>query len=602
MSSVCMGESRELLISTSMDRDVKCWDLETLDCCWTLPSLGGFVYSLTFSPVDTGSLALGVGDNMIRVWSTLSIQNRYDTKTFWQGIKSKVTALSWHPLKEGHLAFGTDDGKVGIYDSYSNKPPQISSSYHRKTVYTLAWGPPVPPLSFGGEGDRPSVTLYSCAGEGVILQHNPWKLAGEANDIDKVIRDTNGIKGHQLVFCTSELLHQCLAGAELIDWSSASSHGWTVGSGVPFVDAVAVVWEREFGVSSADVEKVKLLHQQVKSVENPAATANIPIKQLLFHLSHDLTLAVLSSVALARGETVTAMLGALTRCRDATHFTLMRELCRLLLPKGMQSVSSLKAQLDHTDTHSIAAVQSLEAFVCYFQLYEMWWNQSNERPSETQPEKAALPQPSVARLQRDAQNPSEPAAVNGTGPQDTADEEQGAIPTEEGSDTLEEEPCRSQEAMLASACAVLISETHAALQTTRSVIEEIQLRLSSMMQQHLRAAATPEEQQKELHALPESGSEHEATAASQSGASTAESTLTSLIASVSEYNKQLAEIPEHIKRYPFPDVIECCLVILHMGRDSASALPEDLQRRCLALLHKYGTAASVIKARHKFCA
>ncbi|MGH0148960.1 UNVERIFIED_CONTAM: hypothetical protein FKN15_072205 [Acipenser sinensis] len=409
--------------------------------------------------------------------------------------------------------------------------------------------------------------------------------------------------GHQLVFCTSELLHQCLAGAELIDWSSASSHGWTVGSGVPFVDAVAVVWEREFGVSSADVEKVKLLHQQVKSVENPAATANIPIKQLLFHLSHDLTLAVLSSVALARGETVTAMLGALTRCRDATHFTLMRELCRLLLPKGMQSVSSLKAQLDHTDTHSIAAVQSLEAFVCYFQLYEMWWNQSNERPSETQPEKAALPQPSVARLQRDAQNPSEPAAVNGTGPQDTADEEQGAIPTEEGSDTLEEEPCRSQEAMLASACAVLISETHAALQTTRSVIEEIQLRLSSMMQQHLRAAATPEEQQKELHALPESGSEHEATAASQSGASTAESTsLTSLIASVSEYNKQLAEIPEHIKRYPFPDVIECCLVILHMGRDSASALPEDLQRRCLALLLKYGTAASVIKARHKFCA
>lgn len=1180
MSSVCMGESRELLISTSMDRDVKCWDLETLDCCWTLPSLGGFVYSLTFSPVDTGSLALGVGDNMIRVWSTLSIQNRYDTKTFWQGIKSKVTALSWHPLKEGHLAFGTDDGKVGIYDSYSNKPPQISSSYHRKTVYTLAWGPPVPPLSFGGEGDRPSVTLYSCAGEGVILQHNPWKLAGEANDIDKVIRDTNGIKhklsphtdlswkpdgkilaignedgsievlqapalrllcsiqqhhkiinvlrwhhehgsqpdashllasgsnnatvyvhnlksvietpsdtpvlvtepyrslvghtakitslawsphhdgrlvsvcydgtaqvwdvlkeeaicnyrghrgrllcvqwspvdpdlvwtggddftvqewavskqehtkppkgkksielekkrglqpkpkakkkkkpagkghvagdqggrgaeegaseqeeeqedvpvktehtpttaavskeprcrqpdaivseknrnggkgfsfvareslkdekqrekqaeapvkkkkprsilpistsmdhrsredqqrdcltlaavrhsqalpsncvpgsgahiqlglfgdraalytmfeeegrshiegghyeslnslllwkgdlagalqvaiekgeltehlvavspmagyqvwvraveafvkqlcfqeqyvkaasyllsvhkvyeaidllksqqlyreaialakarllpedpvmkslyttwaailerdghysnaakcylaadstydaakviakkgdvmslktaaelalivgenalsnslalrcarelltaqdwlgarevlqaqesllGHQLVFCTSELLHQCLAGAELIDWSSASSHGWTVGSGVPFVDAVAVVWEREFGVSSADVEKVKLLHQQVKSVENPAATANIPIKQLLFHLSHDLTLAVLSSVALARGETVTAMLGALTRCRDATHFTLMRELCSLLLPKGMQSVSSLKAQLDHTDTHSIAAVQSLEAFVCYFQLYEMWWNQSNERPSETQPEKAALPQPSVARLQRDAQNPSEPAAVNGTGPQDTADEEQGAIPTEEGSDTLEEEPCRSQEAMLASACAVLISETHAALQTTRSVIEEIQLRLSSMMQQHLRAAATPEEQQKELHAVPESGSEQEATAASQSGASTAESTsLTSLIASVSEYNKQLAEIPEHIKRYPFPDVIECCLVILHMGRDSASALPEDLQRRCLALLLKYGTAASVIKARHKFCA
>lgn len=33
--------------------------------------------------------------------------------------------------------------------SAKNKPPQISSTYHKKTVYTLAWGPPTPPLSSG---------------------------------------------------------------------------------------------------------------------------------------------------------------------------------------------------------------------------------------------------------------------------------------------------------------------------------------------------------------------------------------------------------------------------------------------------------------------
>nr|XP_060621501.1 gem-associated protein 5 isoform X2 [Anolis sagrei ordinatus] len=190
-------EDRELLLSTSMDRDVKCWDLFTLNCCWTMPSLGGFVYSLAFSAVDAGCLAVGVGDGMLRVWNTLSVNNYYDVKTFWQGIKSKVTALSWHPTKEGCLAFGTDDGKVGIYDTYSNKPPQISSTYHKKTVYTLAWGPAVPPLSFGGDGDRPSVTLYSCAGEGIVFQHNPWKLSGEAHDINKLIRETNSVK-HKL--------------------------------------------------------------------------------------------------------------------------------------------------------------------------------------------------------------------------------------------------------------------------------------------------------------------------------------------------------------------------------------------------------------------
>uniref|UniRef100_A0A672SYH1 Gem nuclear organelle associated protein 5 n=1 Tax=Sinocyclocheilus grahami TaxID=75366 RepID=A0A672SYH1_SINGR len=193
MSSFRSGD-RELLLSTSMDREIKCWDLASLECCWTLPTLGGFVYCLSFSPVGTGCLALGIGDSMIRVWNTLSIQNQYDIKTFWQGIKSKVTALAWHPIKEGTLAFGTDDGKVGINEVYSNKPPQISSTYHHRTVYSLSWGPPVPPMSFGGSGDKPSYSLYSCAGEGVIFQHDPWKLSGEASNIDKLIRDTNNIK------------------------------------------------------------------------------------------------------------------------------------------------------------------------------------------------------------------------------------------------------------------------------------------------------------------------------------------------------------------------------------------------------------------------
>ncbi|XP_040295988.1 gem-associated protein 5 isoform X2 [Bufo bufo] len=190
-------EGKELLLSTSMDRDVKCWDLGSLSCCWSLSSLGGFVYSLAFSPVASGCLAVGVGDGMLRIWNSLSVVNAYDVKTLWQGIRSKVTALSWHPTKEGSLAFGTDDGKVGIYDVFSSKPPQISSTYHKKTVYSMSWGPPLPPFSFGAEGDRPPFTLYSCGGEGVIFQHNPWKLTFEAQDINKLIRDTNEIK-HKL--------------------------------------------------------------------------------------------------------------------------------------------------------------------------------------------------------------------------------------------------------------------------------------------------------------------------------------------------------------------------------------------------------------------
>lgn len=50
----------------------------------------------------------------------------------------------------------------------------------------------------GAAGEKPTCSLYSCAGEGVILQHDPSRLSAEASDIDQLIRDTNNIKvGHQ---------------------------------------------------------------------------------------------------------------------------------------------------------------------------------------------------------------------------------------------------------------------------------------------------------------------------------------------------------------------------------------------------------------------
>lgn len=46
----------------------------------------------------------------------------------------------------------------------------------------------------GAAEGKPACSLYSCAGEGVILQHDPSKLSAEASDIDNLIRNTNDIK------------------------------------------------------------------------------------------------------------------------------------------------------------------------------------------------------------------------------------------------------------------------------------------------------------------------------------------------------------------------------------------------------------------------
>ena len=69
------------------------WDPQHLRSLHTLPTLGGFAYSLAISPLDPGTLGIGVGDNMLRVWQTASSVGPYEALVLWQGIKSKVMVV-----------------------------------------------------------------------------------------------------------------------------------------------------------------------------------------------------------------------------------------------------------------------------------------------------------------------------------------------------------------------------------------------------------------------------------------------------------------------------------------------------------------------------
>ncbi|ESO89430.1 hypothetical protein LOTGIDRAFT_234283 [Lottia gigantea] len=188
--NICASSKDENhLYTISMDRLIGVWSLKTMSCINTLPSLGGYLYTIKSSPVDPGRLALGVGDSMIRVWNTNNKTNSFDFQSLWQGIKSKVTCLSWHPSKESWLAYGTDDGRVGIYDVFSQKPPLLSGTFHRKTVYVVAWGPP----SKCTEENFSNFSLYT-VGDGVILEHHPKVMSKEATNINKIIESANGKK------------------------------------------------------------------------------------------------------------------------------------------------------------------------------------------------------------------------------------------------------------------------------------------------------------------------------------------------------------------------------------------------------------------------
>ncbi|EGW06055.1 Gem-associated protein 5 [Cricetulus griseus] len=809
-------DGKQLLLSTSMDRDVKCWDMATLECCWTLPSLGGFAYSLAFSPVDVGCLAIGVGDGMIRVWNTLSIKNNYDVKNFWQGVKSKVTALCWHPNKEGCLAFGTDDGKVGLYDTCSN----------------------------------------NCGGEGIVLQHNPWKLSGEAFDINKLVRDTNSIRyklpvhteiswkgdgkvmalgnedgsieifqvpnlkllctiqqhhklvnaivwhhehgsrpelscliasgsnnaviyvhnlrtvlesnsespvtitepfrtlsghtakvtslawsphhdgrlvsacydgtaqwaveatgkqlcfqdqyvkaasyllsihkvyeavellksnhfyreaiavakarlrpgdpvlkdlylswgsilerdghyaiaakcylgatsaydaakvlarkgdaaslrtaaelasiageselaaslalrcaqelllvknwvgaqealglleslqGQRLVFCLLELLCRHLEEKQPPEVRSPSSvyHQWATGSEGTLVQRVTDVWRSTLSVDTP--EQCRAALQKLQDVKYPSATSNTPFRQLLLHVCHDLTLAMLSQQAASWEEAVPALLQAVLRSYTSGNFTLMQEIYSAFLPDGCDHLRDKLGDL----SLATAAFKSLEAFFIYGQLYEVWWALCGP-----------VPESSIWVKSTASEEQGEPE--DSTSAKDT---EPGATALPQSSQPPDPGLKLSAETEhLLSACRELFSERHASLQTFQRTVAEIQETLAEMIRQHQKSQLCkamadgpnrddPSQETEQLPSQPQSPSREERKTPVS---------LPELTRRLTEANERIAEFPESIKAWPFPDVLECCLVLLHIGSQCPGAVNPEMQQQAQELLQKYG--------------
>ncbi|XP_058807144.1 gem-associated protein 5-like [Phymastichus coffea] len=152
--------------TVSQDRQVICSSIvhgETI-IEYKVPTMGGFVYCMSACSVDTSQIAFGVGDNMIRLWNLSEpYEKSIDLQILWEKIMGKVRALAWHPEKENLLAFATDEGRIGVYDTNVKKPPILYRLYHRYTVYRIGWGP-APHLN--------EHALYSCADYEVVYYNH----------------------------------------------------------------------------------------------------------------------------------------------------------------------------------------------------------------------------------------------------------------------------------------------------------------------------------------------------------------------------------------------------------------------------------------------
>ncbi|KAL6431847.1 hypothetical protein ACFW04_007362 [Cataglyphis niger] len=129
---------------------------------YKIPTQGGFIYCMGACSIDTTRIAFGVGDAMLRLWNLSEPHAKtFDIVLHWQKIKGKIRAVSWFPDDENIIAFGTGEGRVGVFDAIgtSNKPPILYRQYHRNTIYKLEWA------MLG-----PDYFLFSCA-EGELVAY-----------------------------------------------------------------------------------------------------------------------------------------------------------------------------------------------------------------------------------------------------------------------------------------------------------------------------------------------------------------------------------------------------------------------------------------------
>ena len=115
-----------------------------------------------------GAGQVAVGDQTIRVWNTGHPTDLYDCTSLWRGLQTKVTCVKWHPVADGRLGFALDDGRVGVYDTFSGRFRMLPGR-HAGTVYQLAWRAlPASGAGAGAATDEGAVALLSCGADGQV--------------------------------------------------------------------------------------------------------------------------------------------------------------------------------------------------------------------------------------------------------------------------------------------------------------------------------------------------------------------------------------------------------------------------------------------------
>ncbi|GFT16257.1 gem-associated protein 5, partial [Nephila pilipes] len=116
------------------------WNISEKKLELKTPLVLGFIYGLSISSLNPNLLAISGSDGLLRIFNDQIDSVERNTSVYLH-YKTKIMTVSWHPIYENIIAYGTDEGRVGIIDIFKKKSLYTFETYHTDKTYTVCWGP-----------------------------------------------------------------------------------------------------------------------------------------------------------------------------------------------------------------------------------------------------------------------------------------------------------------------------------------------------------------------------------------------------------------------------------------------------------------------------
>ncbi|KAF7726435.1 Gem-associated protein 5 [Apophysomyces ossiformis] len=175
--------------TTSLDKQIIKWDMNTRDSVTQIRTHSGFPFSIDIAPLSPGQAAIGYGDCNIKLWNfseesnvvtSEKMHDFYQSTVLWKGLHGQIEQVKWHPAKEGILAYSTEYGHIGMYDIHRGKCQQYKSYHKKGGAPSIAW------MTRSGVD-----SLLSCGNDGNLYLHEMDRPSQSAADLDLLIRESN---------------------------------------------------------------------------------------------------------------------------------------------------------------------------------------------------------------------------------------------------------------------------------------------------------------------------------------------------------------------------------------------------------------------------